>query len=151
MLSSAEINPQSLVKNIKTFKESKESYEKAHAEFLKGRDIKKAETDAKLKVEKAELEAKRILDNAKDFEKRARDAELEALEFKAKAKDLAAKMKKDSDECKAIKKLLAASMLSLTTKVDDAKLATTCANNAKADYDKKLAEINRVLTNLANG
>lgn len=40
-----DINPNALAKNLKDYKTAKLAYDKAHADFLKGRTIKKAEDD----------------------------------------------------------------------------------------------------------
>lgn len=103
-------NPTEISKQIKAFKETKQAYEKAHKEWLKGRDIKELEThafnlvdDAKKEAEKINLEALAYVDKSKKIaEKTTKElaiAEGKVAANSAKEKELTEKIK----ECDSLK------------------------------------------------
>jgi chromosome segregation ATPase len=59
--------PAEIEKQAAAYEKQKQGYQVAHQEWLKGRDIQILEDRAKLMIENAKVEAKAIVDNAKDY------------------------------------------------------------------------------------
>lgn len=84
MLSMA-LKPDEIAKQIKTFESKKKDYEKAHKQWLDGRDIRQAEKEAEDAVKRAELDAAQIRKEAVQYVESAKADAIEAEEAKAAA------------------------------------------------------------------
>lgn len=78
-------NPAELAKQVQSFKQEKAAFDQSHREWLKGRDIQKVELDAKQILENAKIEAERIKQEASEYVNAAQKDKEKCHELKAKA------------------------------------------------------------------